>query len=170
MAERNAIGAPANWPPAAVNEYKNYTYHIRHADKQLGRLWAYLESRHRPYVLAFYGDHLPGLQYVYAVHGFDDQSDGPSEFVPWFVLASGQTAPRSKHIHAWMLGDEVLMAAGLVQPPYYKAIGKAGRLLDGQSDAAKRNAVQQGVDSMSRLYLTGRFDHDMPAISDGKIE
>jgi phosphoglycerol transferase MdoB-like AlkP superfamily enzyme len=157
MAKRNAISTPAAWPPAVANEYKNYAYHISNADQQLGRLWAYLESRHRPFVLAFYGDHLPGLQHVYAVDGFDDRSDGPSEFVPWFVLSSSRTTPQSQHIFSWMLGGEVLDAAGLKRPPYYQALRRAQRLISGKLDDAEENTVMRGVESMSRLYLTGKF-------------
>ena len=164
MEKRNAIPVPAGWPARAVNEYRNYVYHIGNADQQMGRLWAYLESRHRPYVLAFYGDHLPGLQYVYAIHGFDDQSEGQYEFVPWFVLAGGHMASRQKHIYAWMLGGEVLAAAGLSKPPYYQATGKAEQILMGNNDAEKISTVMHGIDFMSRLYLTGKFDEEMPSI------
>jgi Sulfatase len=164
MAKRDAIPVPAGWPAQAVNEYRNYMYHIGNADQQMGRLWAYLESRHRPYVLAFYGDHLPGLQYVYALHGFDDQSEGQYEFVPWFVLAGGHPAPKQKHIYAWMLGGEVLDAARLNKPPYYQAVGKAEQILMENSDAAQINTVMHGINFMSRLYLTGKFDQEMPSI------
>jgi phosphoglycerol transferase MdoB-like AlkP superfamily enzyme len=163
-ARRDELPVPAGWPAAAVNEYKNYLYHITNADQQLGRLWAYLESRHRPYVLAFYGDHLPGLQHVYAIHGFDDQSDGRSEFVPWFVVSSSQTSAPSKHIFSWMLGAEILDAAGLPRPPYYQALGAAERLLAGNADAARKVTVENGIYSTARLYLNGRFDRDMPKI------
>ncbi|WP_458071937.1 LTA synthase family protein [Rhodanobacter sp. BL-MT-08] len=171
MAKRDAIVAPAAWPAAAVNEYKNYMYHIRNADQQMGRLWGYLASRHRPYVLVFYGDHLPALQNVYAVDGFDDTFDGTTEFVPWFVLAGDQAVARTKHINAWMLGEEVLSAARLAEPPYYRALAKAQKLLEDSRDETDRNKVQQGVDSMARLYLNGKFDQEMPSIEKaGKVQ
>jgi phosphoglycerol transferase MdoB-like AlkP superfamily enzyme len=164
MAKRNAIAAPATWPAAAVNEYKNYVYHIRNADLQMGRLWAYLASRHRPYVLVFYGDHLPALQNVYAVDGFDDTFDGTTQFVPWFVLASDNAVARTKHIDAWMLGEEVLSAARLAEPPYYRELVKAQKLLGNSHDETQRTKVQRGVDSMSRLYLNGKFDQEIPRL------
>lgn len=164
IARRNAIPVPASWPADATSEYRNYAYHISNADQQLGRLWSYLESRHRPFVLAFYGDHLPGLQHVYAIDGFDDRSDGPSQFVPWFVLSSAHAAPQSRHINAWMLGSEVLQAAGLAMPPYYQALGKAEQLLGSPINDNQRKAVADGVDSMARLYLKGKLDEEMPAI------
>ena len=164
MAKRNAVPTPPAWVGAAVNEYKNYAYHISNADQQMGRLWSYLASRHRPFVLAFYGDHLPALQSVYALDGFDDKFDGATEFVPWFVLASDQTVPQKKHINAWMLGEEVLSAAGIAKPPYYQALAKAQNLLDDSADDATRRKVQLGIDSMSRLYLNNRFDQEISSV------
>jgi phosphoglycerol transferase MdoB-like AlkP superfamily enzyme len=162
--KRNAISTPASWPAAAVNEYKNYMYHIGNADRQMGRLWAYLALRHRPYILAFYGDHLPALQNVYAVDGFNDKLDGTAEFVPWFVLASNQSIAQKKHIDAWMLGGEVLAAAALRKPLYYRALAKAEVLLARSTDVARTRKIRQAVDSMSRLYLQGKFDQEMPSI------
>ncbi|WP_158883186.1 LTA synthase family protein [Rhodanobacter sp. L36] len=167
-ARRDSIQAPEKWPAGAVNDYKNYMYHIENADQQLGRLWAYLQTRRRPYVLAFYGDHLPGLDKVYQASGFDDKLSGPEEFVPWFILTSqGVEMPR-KHIDAWMLGGEILKAAGVNKPLYYQLVSKAEGIMQNRDNASK-GAAMQGVDSISRLYLTGQLDKDIEKITAAEV-
>jgi phosphoglycerol transferase MdoB-like AlkP superfamily enzyme len=161
--QRNAIPVPGGWPQAAENEYRNYTYHISDADAALGRLRAYLERRGRPFVLAFYGDHLPGLQYVYdAAGGFDDGREATKQFVPWLLIGPEGSEPRGRHINSWMLGSEILRAAGLPDTPYYTLVDRADRAQVAHPAAAE--TVELGVDSLARLYLKGK---PMPVVAGG---
>ncbi|PWK85712.1 LTA synthase family protein [Fulvimonas soli] len=161
-AARDRIPVPAGWPADAANEYRNYAYHIANADRELGRLWDYLRARGRPFVLAFYGDHLPGLEHVYAsAAGFDDGREATAQSVPWLLIGSdGGARPQGRHIHAWMLGSEVLGAAGLDRPGYYALVDRADRILAGPDGAASRATVLQGIESLARLHLLGQ---PMPA-------
>jgi phosphoglycerol transferase MdoB-like AlkP superfamily enzyme len=154
-ARRDAIPAPPGLAGKSLLAYRNYMYHIEHADQQLGRLWKFLSTRQRPYILVFYGDHLPPLQRVYSDIGFDDDRAGPEQWVPWFIVGS-QVQPRRQHITAWMMGSEVLRASGLAQPPYYQLIAKAERALD-QGPEARQEDVLQGIYSLSRLHLRGKL-------------
>ena len=152
------IPVPAGWPPKAVKEYRNYVYHISDADHELGRLWDFLKARNKPFVLVFYGDHLPGLQYVYeAAHGFDNGRPANTQRVPWVLVGGNGARPaQGRKIYSWMMGSEVLGAAGIKRPPYYTMLDRADRLLDAPGGGRLDTTVQDGIDSLARLYLNGR--------------
>ncbi|UPG86541.1 LTA synthase family protein [Luteibacter aegosomatis] len=158
-AERAARSVPAAWPDKAADEFRTYTYHIRHADEELGRLWTYLKQRRRPYLLVFYGDHLPGLEFVYQAGGFRNGLSPYEQNVPWVILSSeppvDSMSPR--HIYAWMLADEIFRQAGLREPSYFRVVGNAGRLLE-QGGGAPRQEIRPGLQSVARMRLAGRFD------------
>jgi phosphoglycerol transferase MdoB-like AlkP superfamily enzyme len=152
---RDAIPAPRGLSDKGALEYRNYMYHIENADRQLGRLWDFLASRKRPYILVFYGDHLPGLQHVYG-DGFDNGQSGPDQFVPWLIVGD-RSAPATRHIYSWMLGGEILGAAGIRPTPYYQLIDNAEQQHPGPGHA---EATIEGVYSAARLYLNGKLTPD----------
>lgn len=155
-ARRAAIPAPPGLHGNALLEYRNYLYHIENADQQMGRLWDFLQRRGRPFVLAFYGDHLPALTHVYTQAGFDDGATGPDQLVPWFMVGSG-VQPATIHIDSWMLGSDILRAAGVPLTPYYRLIAKAQAGLAGKPGGAKRTAIEQGVYALAQLRLRGEL-------------
>lgn len=159
-ARRDAIPAPPDLIGKPLQSYRNYMYHIEVADKELGRLWDFLAKRGRPYVLVFYGDHLPPLQHVYTTTSFDDGRPGSEQLVPWFIVGS-DVQPRRQHIEAWMMGSEVLRAAGLEQTPYYLLTAKAERVLDQNPSASRREDVLQGIYSLGRLRLRGELANEL---------
>lgn len=59
-------------PPAGCEDLTIYLRHLRNADRQLGRLRDYLNSRTRPAILCFYGEHLPSMPRVYDALGLPD--------------------------------------------------------------------------------------------------
>lgn len=160
QAQRAAIPIPSNLSGKEAQEYGNYLYHIENADTQLGRLWDFLATRKRPYVLVFYGDHLPGLQHVYKAAEFDDGKTGPTQFVPWFVVGS-DLAHANRHVQSWMIGSEILRAAGIRETPYYRLIAKSEVALQEESGARHEDEVMQGIYSLARLYLKGGLEKNI---------
>ena len=59
-------------PPQSCSDLQVYIRHLKNADQQLGRLRSALQARSRPYVLAFYGEHMPSMPDVYQELGFPD--------------------------------------------------------------------------------------------------
>lgn len=165
-AVRDSIPAPSGLPQEALLEYRNYMYHIGDADQQLGRLWDFLVARHRPFILVFYGDHLPALTHFYSATGFDDGASGPDQFVPWVIVGSA-VKPQPMHIHSWGMGAEILHMAGLPLPPYFEMLAQARRSLARYPDSAHQNEILQGVYSLARLHLNGRDDEFLKAASGG---
>lgn len=156
-ARRDAIPLPAGLHGGAALEYRNYMYHIQNADRQMGRLWDFLVKRGRPFLLVFYGDHLPALTHVYAQTGFDDGQAGPDQFVPWFIVGTG-IEPRALHIESWMLGNDILRMAGVPLSPYYQQVAKAQAVLAAHPDARQQGIVQQGVNALAQMHLRGTVD------------
>jgi phosphoglycerol transferase MdoB-like AlkP superfamily enzyme len=155
-AMRDSISAPANWPADAAMEYRNYAYHIHHADHELGRLWDYLEERGHPYVLVFYGDHLPGFSKVYGVAGgFDDGHPARTQMVPWVMVSNMKFDMPAQPIYSWMTGGQILCSFGGNGNDYYSMIQKARGYQVSHDMTLLDKKTLDGVDSLSRLYLGG---------------
>jgi phosphoglycerol transferase MdoB-like AlkP superfamily enzyme len=153
---RDSMSAPSTWPADAAREYRNYTYHIHHADQELGRLWNYLEQRGRPYILVFYGDHLPGFSKVYAAAGgFDDGQPARTQTVPWAMVSNMTLEMPDQPIYSWMTGGEILCSSGGKGNDYYSMIQKVRTYQVSRGMAFLDKPTLDGVDSLSRLYLHG---------------
>lgn len=156
-ARRDAVPAPPALHGNALQAYRNYVYHIENADRQMGRLWDFLVKRGRPFLLVFYGDHLAPLPHVYAEGGFDNGLSGPDQFVPWFMVGTS-VGHADVHVEGWMLGSEILRAAGVPLTPYYRLVAEAQTQLAVDAGGARASAVRQGMYALARLYLRGRLE------------
>jgi len=150
-------------PADASDEYSRYAYHIAHADQEFGRLWNYLEKRGRPYVLAFYGDHMPGFRYVYQNVSFKNGGSPQDQQIPWVAVGSRVQPLERQSIYAWMLPGQVLDLAGVKRRGYMSIAELVGR--DMLDDSAHKNARREGLYSAARLDLQGKF-----AISDDAVD
>ncbi|WP_448102416.1 LTA synthase family protein [Luteibacter jiangsuensis] len=155
--ERDALPAPASWSAKAVGEFRTYSYHIRHADAELGRLWDYLKHRNRPFILVFYGDHLPGFEFAYDSAKFRNGMPPYQQSVPWLLLSNARTNAEDVpgHIFSWMLADEILRQAAVDEPPYFRFAGNVGRML---LEGAAPDQMHAGLQSAARMRLSGTFD------------
>ncbi|MDY3618215.1 LTA synthase family protein [Agathobaculum sp.] len=130
-----------------------YTEGVRDADKMLGELTAYFETRDEPVLLVFYGDHLPsmGEDYLcYRALGMDMTDDPESEawltayappFLMWTneagakaldfsTLASRLGIPEDGKLSASYLGSAVLDAIGCGQDdPFFRFVSGMRRQL-----------------------------------------
>lgn len=121
VAERDAIAVPDGLSDAAKLQLRNYVYHMRHADAELGRLADLLAKRERPTLLLFYGDHLPALTEAYDKLGFVDGGNMLSQTVPYILVDShgDGPAPQRDDVAAWMLPGRLLERAGIHDDPYF---------------------------------------------------
>lgn len=120
-AVRDSIPVPAGLSAEGAEEYRNYVYHIDNADQQLGRLKDYLDTRAKPYVLVFYGDHLPGLGGVYEKLGFKNGAAATEQTVPW-IMTGNTSQPTTVIDTSWKLGPALLKEAGLSVSPYFHLV------------------------------------------------
>lgn len=120
-AERDAIPVPDGISDDAKLQLRNYVYHMRHADAELGRLADLLKKRERPTLLLFYGDHLPALTETYAKAGFTSGANMLAQTVPYILIdAHGDgPAPQNGDLAAWMLPGRLLERAGIHDDPYF---------------------------------------------------
>jgi hypothetical protein len=70
-------------PPPGCDDLTVYLRHLRNADRELGRLRAFLAARSRPCLLCFYGEHLPSMPSVYDILGFPDGRTDYFLETPW---------------------------------------------------------------------------------------
>lgn len=156
---REQIPVPKGFSEDAREEYSRYAYHIADADHEFGRLWDYLKSRHRPFVLVFYGDHLPGFQYVYDQAKFRNGLAANLQHVPWVAVGSGIGNASKRDLYAWMLSSEVLQLADVKSTAYLALVGAAGEKVLHAPDGSPASSVMlEGLYSAARLDLNGEFD------------
>ncbi|RAO75863.1 LTA synthase family protein [Dyella jiangningensis] len=154
---RSSIPAPAGVSATACEEFSHYGYHIAAADREFGRLWDYLEHRRRPYILVFYGDHLPGLEVVYQETTFRNGKPAEMQQVPWVVVGSGLDGANRQEIYAWMLPHEILKLAQVNGSEYLDVAFAAGRLALSGGDDADGHLLDD-LYSAARLNLSGEFE------------
>lgn len=116
---RDGMPVPKGLSPQQTIEFKTYMYHARHADAELGRLANWLDRRKRPYLLLFYGDHLPALHPIYQQIGFKDGKSEYVQAVPWILVDSRESAPAHEPLAAWMLPDLILEHASIPDDGYF---------------------------------------------------
>ncbi|QWT19028.1 LTA synthase family protein [Bacillus sp. NP157] len=159
--ERDAIPVPGGISDDAKLQLRNYIYHMRHADAELGRLAGLLRQRERPTLLLFYGDHLPALIETYDKAGFANGANMLSQTVPYILIdAHGDgPAPKKEDLAAWMLPGRVLETAGIHDDPYFaltQVIGPRLAALTHAPDApeaAEDNAEKYTDASMGNVAL-----------------
>lgn len=152
----NTLAAPTGLSKAAAIEYKNYLYHINNADAELGRILDFLKKRKRPYVLAFYGDHLPGFKYVYEETGFKNGMSAPQQQVPWLIV-SNMAGPPEIHVpQSWVLGSNILRVAGYRGGRYFSLTRKIGKSLDTDERNSQDSLILDFM-SVARLQLNGKL-------------
>jgi Phosphoglycerol transferase and related proteins, alkaline phosphatase superfamily len=120
-AERDAIRTPDGISDDAKLQFRNYVYHMRRADAELGRLAELLKKRERPTLLLFYGDHLPALTETFAKAGFTSGSDMLAQTVPYILIDAHGDGPAPKHgdLAAWMLPGRLMEQAGVHDDAYF---------------------------------------------------
>lgn len=120
-AARDAIPVPEGISDEDKLQLRNYIYHMRHADAELGRLADQLKQRERPTLLLFYGDHLPALTDTYAKVGFTSGKDMLAQTVPYILIdAHGDgPAPKNGDLAAWMLPGRLMEDAGVHDDAYF---------------------------------------------------
>ncbi|MET0618052.1 MAG: LTA synthase family protein [Luteibacter sp.] len=129
--QRDAIPVPEGISDDAKLQLRNYIYHMRHADAELGRLAELLKQRERPTLLLFYGDHLPALVETYDKAGFADGGNMLSQTVPYILVdAHGDgPAPQKEDVASWMLPGKLLEQAGVHDDAYFALTQVVGRQL-----------------------------------------
>ncbi|MDR6937119.1 LTA synthase family protein [Luteibacter sp. 3190] len=119
--ERDAIDVPDRLSASAKLQVRNYIYHMRHADAELGRLAELLKQRERPTLLLFYGDHLPALTEAFDTLGFVDGGDMLTQTVPYLLIDAHADGPAPTHgdLASWMLPGRLLEQAGVHDDAYF---------------------------------------------------
>jgi len=119
--ERDAIKVPDELAADVKLQMRNYIYHMRHADEELGRLAELLKQRERPTLLLFYGDHLPALTAAYDKLGFVNGESMFAQTVPYVLIDAHDDgpAPERADLAAWMLPGKLLEQAGVHDDAYF---------------------------------------------------
>ena len=115
-----------------------YTQGLYDADRMLGELAAWIDSRERPTVLLFFGDHLPTLganHLAYNESGFVNTGDGftPEELdklysTPFLLYSNRELSPglltgqRDNQISDYNLLNSILRSTGMSTTPYMELL------------------------------------------------
>ena len=154
-----AIDVPQGVTGVAELELRNYLYHLRNADAELARLIVRLERNKRPFVLAFFGDHLPALPQAYGALGFIDQQTPERQLVPWVIVRDQRLPPAEQLLpvhEAWQLPAELIFRAGLDGGRYFGFSRSIGRALG--TDGVHDFELRAGLNAASNANLTRRLE------------
>ncbi|GHC09818.1 LTA synthase family protein [Thermomonas carbonis] len=160
--ERSSIRLPPGLDANAANELRNYLYHLRNADREFGRLLAGLRERKRPFVLLFFGDHLPALVGgAYEQLGFVDGRGATEQQVPWALVAGVEEATSNgawpSTAHAWQLPAMVVQEAGVDDDAWFDFVWKVGKRLNPASGAPADGRLLNGLNAGANARLQNRF-------------
>ncbi len=155
-----SVAIPEKLQGEAAMSLHGYLYHINKADAQFGRLLRELEARGRPYVLAFFGDHLPGLPDAYSALGFSDGQIADGQPVPLVLIGGdeGTSLPKLRSpFFAWQLPERLLEMVG-VDDPYFDFLRRAGRRMGETESADERKLLFDGIRTAAVMQLDGEFE------------
>ena len=157
QAARDAVRIPPGLTPRESLELRNYLYHAHRADAQFARLLGALESRKRPTVLLFFGDHLPGLRDVFQATGFYDGRPAVKQYVPWVLVRTDRPEEKTiPHAESWMMPGMVLQLAGFEDDPYFALTNGLSRQLSPRSKTLPP-ALARGLDAAAVARIQGSF-------------
>lgn len=154
------IALPAGLDAAGAGELRSYLYHLHNADREFGRLLAGLRARQRPFVLLFFGDHLPALGDVYDRLGFADGAEPGRQTVPWVMAASGDVAVPGDGMvtSSWQLPSMILRAAGVPGDAYFDFVSRIGPGLAADDSSPRGMLLKDGLYAAANARLQDRFD------------
>lgn len=157
-AGRDAIPLPPGLSDKQALELRNYLYHVRNADAEFGRLMKALGT-HRPTVVLFFGDHLPGLRDVFATLGFEDQVPATRQPVPWVLLRNDMSTPVDAPgvVESWMLPGATLQFSGLGGDRYFQLTRQVARK-GAHAAPAVRGMLRRGLDAAAVARLDKKFE------------
>lgn len=105
---------------------QQYLFHAERFVHQLTAIWNQLKARDRDTLLIVFGDHLPGLNQVFQVLGFDNGLEPPQQFTPFLVLANFDLeANPPAHLPIHQLLPQVFHAGGMLLDPVYAELRAA---------------------------------------------
>lgn len=157
-AARRDVQVPDGLDEAAAGSLRNYLYHLGNSDRELDRLLEHLRQRGRPFVLVFFGDHLPALPDVYNTLAFVDGGQAEEQAVPWLIVGDGSRGVAARPLHSWELAAEALELAGITDDPYFNLVRVAGRRLSAlPPDSPEAADLRRGMDAAAVARLQGRF-------------
>jgi Sulfatase len=163
---RAAIQLPPGLDPAAAAEMRNYLYHLRNADREFDRLLAGLRARGRPFVLLFFGDHMPALTGgAYDQLGFVDGGGPREQLVPWVLVTHGRGALRGSlpaTCHAWHLPALAMAAAGVDEDGWFEFLAKVGARMEAEGNGPAGVRLANGLNAGAVARLQDRFDDHAP--------
>jgi phosphoglycerol transferase MdoB-like AlkP superfamily enzyme len=131
--------------------WRQYIYHAQNAISELNRVKDFLDRRDRPYLLVFFGDHLPGLSRVYDRLGFENGLSVMHQKTPFLILSQdfheGSGWPVES---AFQLPMKLLELSGLPKPKRYGALTRAydsaeGVLPEGAEAALQLSLLQESL-------------------------
>lgn len=158
------IRLPEGLGDTAAMELRNLLYNLGAADAQFARLLDALQRRNRPYLLLFFGDHLPGFKAIYSELGFVDGRPAHAQQPPW-VLVRGQgdrTWPATRAItFPWQLPAELAWEAG-IDNAYFDFSRRLGAQMGHDYVRKPDSPAAKAMTAAARANLAGGFEARLP--------
>ncbi len=125
-----SIDVPNELPVQDQGKLREYLYRLQYTQQALSDLINWINQRHRPTVLFYFGDHLPALSQVFAQLGFDNgQAANLQDTVYVYYRKCLKTKGLPRRVAAWQVAPLVLHDLELIRPNEFYDLY---RLIDGQ--------------------------------------
>lgn len=153
--------ANEEWGEKHKRELQTYVNLIREADESLKYLIEYFEGIQEPTIIVFYGDHAPGLNWIYEDGGELTNEEVINNYTTplliWDNIENGKND--YGYINAYKLGALVLDIAG-IEDSYFKLLnessiltGVKGIYLDEGKWVSMDEILRMESDSLDKLWL-----------------
>lgn len=137
-------------PEADALALRQFLHHTRNADAALGELADWVLQRERPTLLLFYGDHLPGLDGVFARWPFDDGRYPVFQPTPWLLIDNRGGAAERTDLSAADLAGWLLARAGIGDDGVFAQVETLRR-------AREADALPAGADDWHRQLVAAQL-------------
>ena len=158
------IRLPQALDAGVASEFRNYLYHLRSADEQFQRLLEGLQARGRPFVLMFFGDHLPAMaKGAYDALGFVDGRGQKEQRVPWVLVAGTGKAIEAQSAQTahwpWQLPARALALAGRSDPWFdFVRVASDGIVPENGLSEPRDDRLMRGIRAGANARLQNRFE------------
>lgn len=147
-----SIPTPESLQGEARLGWKEYVYHGENSLHELAELANFINSRERPTIVVFFGDHLPGLNNVFDQLKFKNGKAGPAQQLPFIALSNYQLGDIDwMPQNAYDLGLWTLKLAGQLGEGNYKELEIA--LQHARKSATPEKNITEALKSMQIRQL-----------------
>ncbi|MBU2885762.1 LTA synthase family protein [Gilvimarinus agarilyticus] len=133
-AERDAIAPLPGLEGKLLDNWRQYIYHAKRSARAMQKIKAFVETRDRPTLVVYFGDHLPGLRPMFEVLQFKDGKKPYEQKTPAMAFANYELPDIWLPEASYELGLWALALSGQTHTDHYSQLAAATGLAKGERE------------------------------------